>query len=386
MSSDALRRRPPDALPLTLLTGFLGAGKTTLLNALVQSPDLAKAVVIINEFGDVPIDHLLVEKADDALLTLSSGCLCCSVRGDLVATLEDLLRRRDNGRIAPFDRVVIETTGLADPAPILNAVALHPYLALRFRVDGVITVVDALHGTATLDAHRESVAQVAMADVLVISKAGMADAALTDVLRHRLATLNPVASIVEADTPAAGAGPLLAASLARGSHRPASPPSAGRHDHHHHDHHHHDHHHHDHPDDAHAAHDHAAHGPHDADIGSLVLTCETPLRATGVDIFLDLLRASLGTSLLRAKGLLALADDPDRPMLVQAVQHTLHPARRLAAWPDGDHRSRFVVIGRQLDPGAIRALWIAVTGGPAIDTPDAAGLASVLDPGGPGLF
>src|SRR5829696_8020650 len=139
-------KRPPPPIPLIVLTGYLGAGKTTLLNRLLQDPALADTVVIVNEFGEVGLDHLLVEKVEDGLVLLSAGCLCCTVRGDLVQTLEDLLRRRDNGRIAPFRRAIIETTGLADPAPILHAVLYHPYLSMRYALEGVVTVIDAVNG------------------------------------------------------------------------------------------------------------------------------------------------------------------------------------------------------------------------------------------------
>src|SRR5262249_9738941 len=162
-------RRPGAPLPFTVLTGFLGAGKTTLLNRLLKDPALADTAVIINEFGDIGLDHLLVERVDDGVVLLSSGCLCCTMRGDLVDALDRLTRDLDNGR-ARFSRVVIETTGLADPAPVLHTVMVHPYLVLRYRLDGVITLVDAVNGVATLDAHPEAVKQVAVADRIVLTK------------------------------------------------------------------------------------------------------------------------------------------------------------------------------------------------------------------------
>ena len=372
MADDPLRRRAPDALPLTLLTGFLGSGKTTLLNRLVQSAEFADAVVIVNEFGEVAIDHLLIEKADGGLLTLASGCICCSVRGDMVTTLEDLLRRRDNGRMPPFDRVVVETTGLADPAPILNTIALHPYLSLRYRIDGVLTTVDALHGLATLDARAEAQTQVAVADGLILTKSDLlADRpADLEAVRVRLRTLNPLADVFDAAKGEATASALLAASLFRHAARLGTEVD---HAHHHHDHAHEDH-----------DHDHGAH--HHPGIGSFVLLGDSPLAPTAVEMFLDLLRATHGAALLRVKGLLALSDDPARPLLVQGVQHTFHPSRRLAAWPDGDHGSRLVVIGRDLDRTAIERLWAAFFAPPAIDRADGAALASPFAIGGPGLF
>lgn len=146
-------------LPMTVITGFLGSGKTTLLNRLLKDPAMAGAAVIINEFGEVGIDHLLVETADEGIVEMSSGCLCCTIRGDLIDTLVGLLGRRDDGRVKPFDRVVIETTGLADPAPVLHTVMNHPYLVERFRLDGVVTLIDAVNGMATLDNHAEAVKQ-----------------------------------------------------------------------------------------------------------------------------------------------------------------------------------------------------------------------------------
>lgn len=356
-----LHRRPPEAIPLALLTGFLGAGKTTLLNQLVQSPELARSVVVINEFGDVALDHLLVEKAEGDMLTLASGCVCCTVRGDLVAMLEDLLRRRDNRRMAAFDRVIIETTGLADPGPILNAIAHHPYLVLRFRLDAVVTVVDALHGEATLDAHHEAVDQVALADVIVVSKTDLVADEGTG-LRARLAALNPAAPLLDAANGEARPAALFGRN-APSAQRPgdaAHAPAGDRHDH--------------------------AHHVHDHDIGSMVLTTDAPVPSSSLQIALDLLRRQQRGRLLRAKGLIALADDPARPLVIQLVQGTLHPPRRLAAWPDHDRSTRLVLIGRALDPVAIQRLWDACFGAPAIDQPDAAALADRQGSGGPGLF
>ena len=190
--------RAPEPIAINILTGFLGAGKTTLLNALVKDETLANAVVLINEFGEVALDHLLVEGVEGEMIALSSGCLCCTIRGELVTALEDLLRRRDNGRIRAFDRVLIETTGLADPAPILNTLMLHPYLSRRFIIDSLVTVVDAVNGAATLEAHEEARRQVAMADRLVLTKSDLAEEGAIAGLAAHLERLNPTSPILDA--------------------------------------------------------------------------------------------------------------------------------------------------------------------------------------------
>ena len=203
----------PAPIPIHILTGFLGAGKTTLLNSLVREGGLADAVVLINEFGEIALDHLLVEGVEGDMILLASGCLCCTLRGELVTVLEDLLRRRDNGRIRPFDRVVIETTGLADPGPVLNTLILHPYLPLRFVIDSVITVVDAVNGAGTLEAHAEARRQVAVADRLVLTKSDLADHDRIAELTVRLRSLNPAALLMSSAEAASASASLLDAGL-----------------------------------------------------------------------------------------------------------------------------------------------------------------------------
>ena len=342
---------------MVVLTGFLGAGKTTLLNDVLRSGRFADTVVLINEFGEIGLDHLLVERVDGDMLLLASGCLCCTVRGDLVNALEGLLRRLDNGRIKPFNRVIIETTGLADPVPVLQTIIGHPYLALRFRLDRVVTVVDAVNGLATLERHREAVRQVALADDLVLSKVDL-PSAQSDAVRARLRALNaraPITIRTEGD----GSAEALFGELTREPGGAAGLFSRG------------DFHYGGHAHEAHAGHD---RNRHSETIRAFSLVRDQPLPAARLTVFLDLLRHAHGPQLLRLKGLVAVAEDPDRPVLVQAVQHLLHLPMRLDRWPDDDHRTRIVLIGDGLDPAAVENLFGAVCDEVAPDRPDLAAL------------
>jgi len=372
------RKKPPAPFPLTIVTGFLGAGKTSLLNALLRDPMAAGTLVLINEFGEIGLDHLLVERVDGDMVVMTSGCLCCSIRGDLIATLEDILRKRDNGRIAPFDRVIIETTGLADPAPVLHTVMLHPYLMLRFRLDGVVTLIDAVNGSATLDAHEEAVKQAAMADRLVLSKTDLlADGGVLRDLRARLAKLNPGAVLLDAAQGQVTAAALLNAGIYDPDRKipdvrhwlNAEAFAA---------------------DDAHG-HEHSAHvhdvNRHDARIRAFCIRHEAPLSASALDLFIALLRDAHGPNLLRVKGIVALADDPSRPVIIHGVQHVFHAPLRLPAWPDADHTTRIVLILRDMEQAFAETLWKAAAGVPSPDCPDRAALtASPLAPCKGGLL
>ena len=379
-------------IPVTLLTGFLGSGKTTVLNHLVRQPAFARTLVIINEFGEVGLDHLLVSRvADDTVVEMSSGCLCCTVRGDLIAILKDATWRFARGGERQFDRVVIETTGLADPAPIIHTLMTVGLLARRYRLDGIVTTLDMTCGERTLDDQWEAMKQAAFADRLLLTKPDLAEAATISTLERRLLAINPAAQRIQVYNGVVAPAVVLGLGLfnpaekipdvARWLNAEAYPgargqgplPSAARqnrgddagHDHAHrhgHDHGHDDSHDPDHGPDlghgdadpvgdgdpAHADHAHD-HDPnrHDERIRAFCLVIDAPLDDSMLDDWLDLLLSMSGPNMLRIKGILNLRGRV-APVVIHGVQHIFYPPVELPAWPDDDRRSKIVFITRDI--------------------------------------
>lgn len=372
---------PRERIPVSILTGFLGAGKSTLLNRILKDPAASDTAVIINEFGEVGIDNFLVESSGDTLLELSNGCLCCTVRGELVETLASLVDQIQTGRIKPIRRVVIETTGLADPAPVMQAVMGNPVIAQSFTLDGVITVVDAVHGVSTIQRHPEAVKQVAVADRLVLTKKKLADARANSGILHRLNELNPRAQVLDGDLAEASTIDLLINGLYNPDSKVADVARWLREEHaldDHHDHHHHAHEHDEH--ERHDLHEHHHHHHHDvnrhgADIRSFSIVHDSPIDPLAVEMFVDLLRSAHGEKLLRMKAIVCLSDNPERPLVLHGVQTIFHPPERLPRWPDGaERRTRMVIITQGLEEEFVQDLFAAFTGQPKIDRPDRAAL------------
>ena len=335
------RDRSSDRLPVALITGFLGSGKTTLLNRVLGDPRMARSLVLVNEFGEVGLDHLFMEQVGGDMVLLQSGCVCCTIQGDLDRTLRDIAKRRAAGTAPPFDRVLLETTGLADPAPILQLLLNNPMISHDYRLDGVIATVDAVTGARQLDEHPEAVKQAAVADRLLISKTDLAEINASAALRARLEELNPGAAlyeVVDGDIDPAllfDSGPFDPVGKSNGVRAWLN---AEAHDHHHH---------------------HVDRSRHDAHIASFCLTFEEPLDWNRFNEWLMAVRASWGDKLLRVKGVLNIVGE-EQPLVIHGVHRTFHPPTLLARWPDADRRSRLVFITRDLGRTEVEASWNAM--------------------------
>ena len=321
-------------IPVHLLTGFLGSGKTTLLNQLLKSPEFADCAVLVNEFGEVGVDHHLIQPVQGEVVLLPSGCICCTVRGDLAEALRSLLAQRDAGTVPAFRRLVIETTGLADPTPVLSTLMHERVIRHHVRVGSVITTVDAVNASDTLARFPEAAKQVAVADRLIVTKTDLVALEVVQALRERLASLNALAEVHESGGQPLPAGALLGDEGGEGSagarlalpergplgvHRSLVQPPAGS------------------PDG----------------VASFTLDLDTQVDWTVFGVWLSLLLHTHGQRVLRVKGLLDV-QGAERPVVVHGVQHLIHPPEHLAAWPPGERRSRLVFIAQGVAPDAIR--------------------------------
>ena len=322
------RREPVVA---NLLTGFLGAGKTSLLNRLLSKPSLSDTAVLINEFGMVALDHLLVQSVNDNIVLLKSGCICCSIRTDLKDAILSLFDRLRRGKVRPFGRIVIETTGLADPVPILATLSVDPMLKYHFRIGNIIAVVDVPNGAHNIETYPKSARQVAVADRIIISKSDLANHEAIDRLRDVLTRINPAAEAVLLDEATDPAEALLLDTIHDLGARPAEVASwmaaetSHRYDHDH-------------------AHGVNLHGS----IGAFVIEADRAVAWPRFALWLSMLIHRHGRQILRLKGLIDI-EGAETPVVVHGVQHIIHRPFHLAAWPDGIRRTRIVVIGESLD-------------------------------------
>lgn len=326
--------------PVNVLTGFLGSGKTTLLQRLLRSPRMGRTAVLINEFGEIGLDHLLVQQVDESVLVLQSGCICCSIRDDLKSALRGLLSRREREEIPAFDRVVIETTGLADPGPILYTLLSEPVIRHHFQLGNVITTVDVVNAELHLSRNREGIKQVAAADRLVLTKSDLAEPGQTAAVRDELARLNPSARLWDAAEDPVDVDFLLDVTPSRPppdparyrleeevlrergrtAGKPAAPGGLRR---------------------------------HTDSVSSFSLILDRPMEWTAFGIWLSLLLNRHGDDVLRVKGILCV-EGTATPVFINGVQHIVHPPRHLERWPTEDHRSRIVFITRGIDQGRLR--------------------------------
>jgi len=318
---------------VNVITGFLGSGKTTLLQRLLGSPDMADTAVLINEFGDVALDHHLLMRVDENTAVLNSGCICCTIREDLVQAIRSLFSRRERGEIPRFRRLVIETSGLADPATIAYTVLSHPVIQHHFRLGNAVTTVDAVNGGVQLVSFPEALRQAAMADRIVLTKSDLAEAEACTALRARLGTINPSAPILDAWTDPVEPGPLLVDDLYDAKAREGEARRWTQ---------------------AEGGHAGLVAHPHTEGVASFSLAFDEPLNWSAFGIWLTMLLHRHGECVLRVKGVLALAG-ADLPVAIHGVQHIVHPPVHLPGWPDGERRSRIVFIVKDLPRERIEA-------------------------------
>ena len=332
-------------IPVTVITGFLGSGKTTLLSSILKKKEMQKTAVIINEFGEIGLDHALIEHTDENIVELQSGCICCTIQGDLNKTLIDLFDKMMNGKVSSFNRVLIETTGLANPVPIIHTLMSSIELIRIYSLDGVITVVDSVNGEKTLDLHEESLKQLALAEKIILSKTDIIDKDEIKSLIYRIKEINPVSQIVYSKF---GNIPLEEI-FGLGAYDPykksadvknwlAAEKYKDKKHHHHHD-----------------------VNRHNENIRAFSMMSENPVNMIAFSFFRDMITAALGANLLRMKGIVNIAGE-ERPAVIHGVQHIFHPVQWLETWPDNDRRTKLVFITQNIKKEQIEDFFRTLMG------------------------
>ena len=331
----------PKNIGISVLTGFLGSGKTTILTSLIKQKQMANAAIIINEFGEVGLDHDLIETTDEKVIELQNGCICCTIQGDLKTTLLNLLKKMEKGEVSPFNHVIIETTGLADPVPIIHTLMTSLDLQRIYSIDGVITVVDSINGEPTYNAHEEAVKQTAFADRIILSKTDIADKGTVDALTKRIKSINPKVTIIKSDKNSLPVSELLGLNDYNPQNKDwnvrewldIEKNKSSNHLHNHHNH----------------EHDVNRHGDN---IETFAMVTSQPVSMTSVNFFLELLMSQMGENILRIKGVLNIKGE-NRPAVIHGVQHIFHPLEWLEKWPGNDKKSRLVFITKNINKNTI---------------------------------
>ena len=337
----------PKNISITVLTGFLGSGKTTILTALIKQKQMANAAIIINEFGEVGLDHDLIETTDENVIELQNGCICCTIQGDLKTTLLNLLKKMEKGIISLFNHVIIETTGLADPVPIIHTLMTSLDLQRIYSLDGVITVVASVNGDTTYNAHEEAIKQTAFSDVIILSKADIADKKTINSLIKRIRNINPKVDVIKSNKKSLPVAKLLGLNDYNPHNKDwnvkkwleiEKNKSSNHQEHQHHDHHEHD------------------VNRHGDNIETFAMVNSIPVSMTSVNFFLELLMCQMGEDILRIKGILNIRGK-NYPAVIHGVQHIFHPLEWLEKWPSNDRKSRLVFITKNINKNTIDELF-----------------------------